>query len=70
MRTSGAWLLKRAAFLVQTILEKVVGFYERAVQLDPAFALAWARLSRANAQVYFGQSRFDHPLAVTRRSGP
>jgi TolB-like protein/class 3 adenylate cyclase/Flp pilus assembly protein TadD len=34
-------------------LEKVVGFYERAVQLDPAFALAWARLSRANAQTYF-----------------
>src|SRR5262249_1651237 len=33
---------------------KVVGFYERAVQLDPAFALAWARLSRANAQMYFG----------------
>jgi TolB-like protein/class 3 adenylate cyclase/Flp pilus assembly protein TadD len=32
---------------------KVVGFYERAVQLDPAFALAWARLSRANAHVYF-----------------
>ena len=29
-------------------------FYERAVQLDPAFAVAWARLSRANAQVYFG----------------
>jgi TolB-like protein/class 3 adenylate cyclase/Flp pilus assembly protein TadD len=34
--------------------EKVVGFYERSVQLDPAFALAWARLSRANSQVYFG----------------
>src|SRR5437879_5349207 len=34
--------------------EKVVGFYERAVQLDPAFVVAWARLSRANAQVYFG----------------
>jgi serine/threonine protein kinase/Flp pilus assembly protein TadD len=33
---------------------KAVGFYERAVQLDPAFALAWARLSRANAQTYFG----------------
>jgi tetratricopeptide (TPR) repeat protein len=31
-----------------------VGFYERAVQLDPAFALAWARLSRVNAQSYFG----------------
>src|SRR5205085_3878762 len=36
-------------------LEKVVSFYERAVQLDPAFAAAWARLSRANAQVYFGR---------------
>ena len=35
-------------------LDKAVGFYERAVQLDPAFALAWARLSRANAHVYFG----------------
>jgi len=34
--------------------EKVVGFYERSVQLDPSFALAWGRLSRANAQVYFG----------------
>src|SRR5438309_4074982 len=34
--------------------ERVVGFYERAVQLDPAFAVAWARLSSANAQVYFG----------------
>ena len=34
-------------------LEKAVRFYERAVQLDPAFALAWARLSRANAQTYF-----------------
>ena len=33
--------------------EKIVGSYERAVQLDPAFALAWARLSRANAQMYF-----------------
>jgi len=34
-------------------LEKVVGFFERSVQLDPAFALAWARLSRANAHLYF-----------------
>src|SRR5438132_1515160 len=34
--------------------EKAAGFYELAVQLDPAFALAWARLSRANAHVYFG----------------
>jgi len=34
-------------------LEKALGFYKRAVQLDTAFALAWARLSRANAQTYF-----------------
>ncbi len=33
--------------------EKVVGFYQQAVQLDPVFALAWARLSRANAHAYF-----------------
>ena len=32
---------------------KAVGFYERAVQLDPRFALAWARLSRAHAVLYF-----------------
>jgi TolB-like protein/Flp pilus assembly protein TadD len=35
-------------------LEKALGFYERSVQLDPAFALAWARLSRVNAHTYFG----------------
>jgi serine/threonine protein kinase len=32
---------------------KAVGFYERAVQLDPNFAVAWARLSRADALLYF-----------------
>ena len=31
--------------------EKAAGFYERAVQLDPNFALAWARLSQANAWI-------------------
>jgi serine/threonine protein kinase/predicted Zn-dependent protease len=34
-----------------------ISFYERAVQLDPNFAVAWARLSRADAQYYF--ARFD-----------
>jgi tetratricopeptide (TPR) repeat protein len=34
-------------------LEKAIGFYERSVQLDPAFAQAWARLSRANAVAYY-----------------
>src|SRR5262249_39481494 len=32
---------------------KAISFYERAVQLDPKFALAWARLSRAHAFFYF-----------------
>jgi serine/threonine protein kinase/Tfp pilus assembly protein PilF len=31
---------------------KVIDFYDRAVQLDPNFALAWARLSRACAFAY------------------
>ena len=34
-------------------LGKAIDFYERAVQLDPNFALAWARLSRADANLYF-----------------
>src|SRR5262245_58092811 len=36
---------------------EAAGFYERAVQLDPNFALAWARLSRAQAFLY--SQRFD-----------
>ena len=36
-------------------LLKAIGFYERAVQLDPNFALAWARLSRAHALLYFNR---------------
>jgi serine/threonine protein kinase/Tfp pilus assembly protein PilF len=32
---------------------EAAGFYERAVQLDPKFAIAWARLSRADALLYF-----------------
>jgi tetratricopeptide (TPR) repeat protein len=32
---------------------QAISFYERAVQLDPNFALAWARLSRAHAILYF-----------------
>src|SRR5207249_3655357 len=31
--------------------EKAVDFYERAVQLDPKFAVAWARLARAYAWI-------------------
>jgi TolB-like protein/Tfp pilus assembly protein PilF len=32
---------------------KTIGYFERAVQLDPNFALAWARLSRAQAYLSF-----------------
>src|SRR5438309_574831 len=35
------------------LVGRAAGFFERAVQLDPNFALAWARLSRAHAAVYF-----------------
>jgi serine/threonine protein kinase/Tfp pilus assembly protein PilF len=34
---------------------KAIGFYERAVELDPNFAIAWARLSRADAFLYFNR---------------
>jgi len=40
---------------------EAVDFYERAVQLDPNFAVAWARLSRQNAGLYFSQN--DHTPA-------
>jgi len=34
---------------------KAIGFYERAVELDPNFAIAWARLSRADALLYLNR---------------
>jgi serine/threonine-protein kinase len=43
---------------------KAVGFYERAVQLDPSFTLAWTRLSRTNAFLYFNREDTTPP---TRR---
>jgi len=33
--------------------QRAAGFYEQSVQLDPAFALAWCRLSRAESSLYF-----------------
>jgi TolB-like protein/Flp pilus assembly protein TadD len=36
------------------LLGKAASFYEQAVELDPNFAIAWARLSRADANLYFG----------------
>src|SRR5262249_22343054 len=43
-----------ASFFSADLEEKATSFFERAVQLDPNFALAWARLSRANAALSFG----------------
>src|SRR4030095_8624523 len=46
-------------------LWKVVGFCERAVELDPNFAVAWARLSRGHASLY---SRGEDITAVRRNA--
>jgi TolB-like protein/Tfp pilus assembly protein PilF len=35
------------------LVRKSISFYERAVELDPNFAVAWARLSRMAALLYF-----------------
>jgi non-specific serine/threonine protein kinase len=45
-------------------LREAAAFYERAVQLDPDFALAWARLSRANGRIYFN---CDDTTCIARR---
>jgi len=37
------------------LLGQAASFYERAVQIDPNFALAWARLSRKEALRYFAR---------------
>jgi len=41
-------------YFIRDLLSKAVSFYEQAVKLDPNFAIAWARLSRAEAFLYFG----------------
>jgi serine/threonine protein kinase/Flp pilus assembly protein TadD len=41
---------------------KTAGWYDRAAQLDPKFALAWARLSRVNAFIYFNR---DDAISAT-----
>jgi TolB-like protein/cytochrome c-type biogenesis protein CcmH/NrfG len=46
----------RYPFLTEDLAREATGFYERAVQLDPNFAAAWARLSRAHAFLYFGRA--------------
>jgi serine/threonine protein kinase/Tfp pilus assembly protein PilF len=44
-----------AANYTTDLAGNAIGFYERAVQLDPNFAIAWARLSRVDAHLYFNR---------------
>jgi TolB-like protein/Tfp pilus assembly protein PilF len=44
------------------LVRKAISFYERAVQLDPHFAIAWARLCRANAFLCFNAE--DAPMGA------
>jgi TolB-like protein/predicted Zn-dependent protease len=53
----------RYPFLTRDLAREATGFYERAVQLDPNFAAAWARLSRAHAFLYFGRRAGTTPAA-------
>jgi TolB-like protein/Tfp pilus assembly protein PilF len=46
------------------LMRKATAFYERAVQLDPNFALAWARVSRANGRIYY---TCDDTTCIARR---
>jgi len=51
-----------SSFFSSDFEEKAISFFERAVQLDPNFSLAWARLSRANAALSLG----SNPTAIWR----
>jgi TolB-like protein/Flp pilus assembly protein TadD len=46
-----------SSFYSADLMRKAAAFYERAVQLDPYFAIAWAQVSRVDAMIYF--NRFD-----------
>ena len=48
------------------LMSKGIGFYERAVELDPKFVIAWARLSRAYAFLYFN-SGYNSPTPLATR---
>src|SRR5262245_18163405 len=39
------------------VTKTAIDSYERAVQIDPDFALAWAQLSRVHAHLYFGADK-------------
>jgi serine/threonine protein kinase len=50
------------------LAEKPIGFYERAVQLDPNFASAWARLCHHHAYVYSNYDATPGRRAAAKRA--
>jgi tetratricopeptide (TPR) repeat protein len=48
-----------STFTFDELVGKAADFYKLAVELDPNFALAWARLSRADARLYFNRFADD-----------
>lgn len=48
-------------------IELAISMYQRAVELDPEFALAWARLSVAHARMYW--FHWDHSKARLEQAG-
>ena len=59
----GLAIQTRVASLSPDSLRKAISFFERAVQLDPNFAPAWAQLSRAHVHFYVS---LDDPTAARR----
>ena len=57
-----------SASSISDLVAKAIGFYERAVQLDPNFAIAWARLSRADAHALLQRRDTTPPLGATQRN--
>jgi TolB-like protein/Tfp pilus assembly protein PilF len=60
--------LEGRSFYSPETLREFKGSYERAVQLDPNFALAWARLSRADAFLYFTSIHFWSKASIDQTS--
>ncbi len=56
----GEELSKGMGVIDPTSIRKALGFYERAVALDPEFAQAWARVSRTSSSLHF----FSTPTPV------
>ena len=50
------------------LAEKPIGFYERAVQLDPNFASAWARLCHHHALIYSNYDATPGRRAAAKRA--